>query len=272
MRSIWSAVLVGLLVSHSPAASPQKKQTNKRPAAVATKVRVTPSIDQLYIASSTSLVSPSKPSCLVSAFSQFAARLATEHSDAFADKGEFESTDEYVQRLTKFGEAIERKELVSCSDLNSAMTASKYDADTQTFEFTASDRFEISYVRKFMAAYTGQTAMGVRFKVTPAVVVMHRLNSGGSFKSLLSMCGVLYGDTLKIKVSPEKAVQLRDSGILSIAGKMERPWVTMEDSHDVASLTDPTEWYIREFEDHLAVTQARIMLPDGTVLLECVRP
>ncbi len=277
-RHIWLAIAVSLLAQSAEAAHPARKAPASKAAprkAVAPKRNPTAVLADALILNSVNLADTNlATACATSSTKALLWALDGALADWNFEKGEFETTADFDQRMSKIDNAIngDRKAII-CKALRNEPNFIKYDADKQEYEVDSYALTNNSFDEKDTGSYLSSTRMGIKARVYQSVRIDYDVDFGGSSYDL----GRKFGCTaqllggLHFPVAPSMAQAMRTGGYVVMIGRLRQPFYKREERAGAPTLDDSYDTYkvtlTLEFDPEKIV-----MISSSGEQFDCARP
>ena len=262
--TVYALGLTGLLVAHPSSAAPTKRPVAKQATPTVKKPNPT---DVLATHLALNSLVPGEniaEACRRAEFKHLAIALSMNSNLLHQEKGEYETTDQFAERVSKLWSAVNGGETIFCQPLDDNEDLPfVYNADSQKFEASFDRNQNVWRDVKQLGSYRSKTRMGAAATV--------KASSQIEYDASLTMprsddsCGATssYSSIYKFQVpaAVSEAPMLKARGYVAFIGKLVSPYVTEEESSGSPTLDDPFD--IQKVNLTVNLKPTRIVLING---------
>lgn len=265
-KTICTLTIAPLIISQPAFSAPAKKRVPAK-RAVAPAPKITP-IEALAGQLAMNSIGPEEniaDVCRRTDFKLLATALSMNTDVLHQEKGEYETTEQFTERVSRLSSAVNGNDLIFCQPLNGNEDLPfVYNADLQRFEASFDRNQNVWRDVKQLGSYRSKTRMGaaatvkasVEFEYNVSLTMPQSEDACGSVSSYSSY----YKFQVPVQVSEAPLVKAR--GYLAFIGKLVPSYITENEQAGSPTLDDPYDEYKVEYDVKFKPT--KIVLVDGS--------
>lgn len=262
------AGLILALVSEPSSAAIKQPHAVRRPVAAKAQSASSVLVDALF----RNIAAPGESManvCQRSDFAGLASALVDVKESLAAPKGEFESSEAYIQRTAKMEDVLGQPLFVCTALGRNALVPFQYDADNQAFSGSFYDKFTVWEKDRDLGSYRAKTVLGVPFTVYRSRDTRADLKLTAPVPSTC-LDRPKYGAWKYTVPAPrETAPLLKAQGRLVMLVSLTSPFVSYERHTFDATLTEPDDRLVETATVMAKLIKMAVIDGKGAIVWSC---
>lgn len=207
--------------------------------------------------------------CNVASFKNLAIAMNMNRSLLTREKGEFMTSDQYGELVSKRAAFMEAKPIIFCESLDDNEDVPfKYNADSGVFDGSTTPSHNVWRDVKQLGTYRSKTRMGATATVKASVEFEYNVDM--SLPETVAPClEGSYVHTFRVPASIADAPALKRNGRVVFIVKLERPYISEETSPGEPTLDDPYDVTTQTLTIYARLQKMFIIGPSGKEVWSC---